>query len=355
LIFDYGGSITAGSKVEALKIIPFFNEMSEYDLHQIDQITVEKNFSAGEMIIQEQTTAAGFFIIHSGKVEITKKFSGGEEMVLGIHSDGEFFGEMALLDEGLRSATATAIIPTTVLEISSCDFENLLYKAPVLAYSLLKEMSSRLRETGALLVSYLQRKNRELSQAYLDTVIVIVQNIEARDPYSLGHAQRVSAIAKAIGREMGLTNEELSFLEIGSLLHDLGNISVPDSILCKPGPLEHEEYEQVKGHAQKGKKMIEGITYLQKAIPYVFYHHERFDGTGYPKKLAGSEIPLAGRIIAVADIFDAITHDRAHRKGKSLDEGLVEIQKSSSKELDPAVVKAFLKVWKSEDLADLFK
>jgi len=355
LIFDYGGSITAGSKVEALKIIPFFNDMSEYDLHQIDQITVEKNFSAGEMIIQEQTTAAGFFIIHSGKVEITKKFSGGEEMVLGIHSDGEFFGEMALLDEGLRSATATAIIPTTVLEISSCDFENLLYKAPVLAYSLLKEMSSRLRETGALLVSYLQRKNRELSQAYLDTVIVIVQNIEARDPYSLGHAQRVSAIAKAIGREMGLTNEELSFLEIGSLLHDLGNISVPDSILCKPGPLEHEEYEQVKGHAQKGKKMIEGITYLQKAIPYVFYHHERFDGTGYPKKLAGSEIPLAGRIIAVADIFDAITHDRAHRKGKSLDEGLVEIQKSSSKELDPAVVKAFLKVWKSEDLADLFK
>ena len=329
--------------------------MSEYDLHQIDQITVEKNFDAGEIIIQEQATAAGFFIIHSGKVEIVKKFSGGEEMVLGIHSDGDFFGEMALLDEGLRSATARALIPTTILEISSLDFENLLYKAPVLAYSLLKEMSSRLRETGALLVSYLQRKNRELSQAYLDTVIVIVQNIEARDSYLLGHAQRVTAIAKAIGKEMGLTNEELSFLEIGSLLHDLGNIGVPDAIFCKTGPLEHKEYEQVKEHAQKGKKIIEGIAYLQKAIPYVFYHHERFDGTGYPKKLAGSEIPLAGRIIAVADVFDAITHDRAHRKGKSLDEGLVEIQKSGGKELDPAVVKTFLKVWKSENLADLFK
>ena len=193
------------------------------------------------------------------------------------------------------------------------------------------------------------------SQAYVDTVAVVVQNIEARDPYMLGHAHRVTAIAKAIGKEMGLTNDELSFLEIGSLLHDLGKISVPDSIFCKPGPLEHEEYEQVKEHTQKGKKMIEGITYLQNAIPYVFYHHERFDGTGYPKKLAGSDIPLPGRIIAVADVFDAMTHDRAHRKGKSLDEALVEIQKSGGKELDPAVVKAFLKVWKSTNLADLFK
>ena len=328
--------------------------MSEYDLHQIDQITVERNFRAGEIIIQEQTKAAGFFIIDSGKVEISKKFSDGEEMVLGIHSDGEFFGEMALLDEGLRSATARALIPTRLLEISSRDFENLLYKAPVLAYSLVKEMSSRLRETGALMVSYLQRKNRELSMAYLDTVTVIVQNIEARDPYILGHAQRVTAIAKSIGKEMGLTKEELYFLEIGSLLHDLGNIGVPDSIFCKPGPLEHEEYEQVKEHSKKGKKMIEGITYLQNAIPYVFYHHERFDGTGYPKKLAGSEIPLAGRIIAVADVFDAVTHDRAHRKGRSLDEGLVEIQKSSGKQLDPAVVKTFLKVWNCENLVDLF-
>ncbi|KKL79289.1 hypothetical protein LCGC14_2016330 [marine sediment metagenome] len=154
--------------------------MSEYDLHQIDQITVERNFHAGEIIIQEQTKAAGFFIIDSGKVEISKKFSDGEEMVLGIHSDGEFFGEMALLDEGLRSATARALIPTRILEISSRDFKNLLYKAPVLGYSIVKEMSSRLRETGALMISYLQRKNRELSQAYLDTVTVIVQNIEAR-------------------------------------------------------------------------------------------------------------------------------------------------------------------------------
>ena len=114
------------------------------------------------------------------RLEISKKFSDGEEMALGIHSDGEFFGEMALLDEGLRSATARVLIPTRILEISSRDFKNLLYKAPVLGYSIVKEMSSRLRETGALMISYLQRKNREHSQAYLDTVTVIVQNIEAR-------------------------------------------------------------------------------------------------------------------------------------------------------------------------------
>ncbi len=285
--------MTAGSKIDVLRKIPFFSDMSDYDLHQIDQITVEKDYGAGDVIVRENTTAAGFFVIDHGEVEITKKFEDGEEMVLGVHSDGEFFGEMALLDEGPRSATARALKSTTVLEISRHDFETLLYTAPVLA--------------------------------------------------------------KAIGREMGLTDEELFSLEIGALLHDLGKISVPDSILLKPGPLEHEEYEQVKEHPQKGKEMIEGITYLERAIPYVFYHHERFDGTGYPRKLAGSEIPLAGRIIAVADVFDAITHDRAYRKGRSFDDALAEIQKNAGKQFDSAVVEVFLKAWKDKRLADLLQ
>ncbi len=347
--------MTAGSKIDVLKKIPFFSDMSDYDLHQIGQITVEKDYRAGDVIIRENTSAARFFVIDHGKVEITKKFEDGEEMVLGVHSDGEFFGEIALLDEGPRSATARALKPTTVLEISRHDFETLLYTAPVLAYTMMKELSSRLRETGALLVSHLQRKNRQLSQAYLETVTLIIHTIEERNSYTRGHTRRATVLAKAIGREMGLIDEELFSLEIGTLLHDLGKISVPDSILLKPGPLEHEEYERVKEHPQKGKEMIEGIAYLERVVPYVFYHHERFDGTGYPRKLAGSEIPLAGRIIAVADVFDAITHDRAYRKGRSFDDASAEIQKNAGKQFDPAVVEAFLKAWKDKRLADLLQ
>ena len=210
-----------------------------------------------------------------------------------MHSDGEFFGEMALLDEGPRSATVRALAPTTVLEIARRDFETLMYKSPVLAYSIMRELSSRLRETAALLVSHLQRKNRQLSQAYLDTVNIVIQAIEARDSYTSGHTGRVTELAKAIGRRMKLPEEQLFNLEIGSLLHDVGQISVPDAILRKRGPLEEAEYERVKKHPEDGKKIVEPISCLENAIPSILHHHERFDGSGYPEKLHGEQIPLS--------------------------------------------------------------
>lgn len=120
------------------------------------------------MIVQESSAAEIFFIICHGKIEITKKFEDGEDFILGVHSDGEFFGEMALLDEGPRSASARALEPTLVLEISRADFESLIYTAPVLAYTIMKELSSRLRQTGALLISHLQHKNRRLRQSHRD-------------------------------------------------------------------------------------------------------------------------------------------------------------------------------------------
>jgi len=339
-----GGPDTADTKIDKLRDISFFSGLSEYDLHQIDQITVERSYSPGELIVEENTEAERFFIIHRGKIEIVKRFEDGEEFVLGVHSDGDFFGEMALLDEGPRSATARALEDTTVVEISRQDFEALLYKAPVLAYGIMKELSARLRGTAALLVSHLQRKNRQLLQSYVDTVNALIQAVEARDAYTRGHTERVTRMAKAMGRHLGLTEETLFVVEIASLLHDIGKIGIPDEILQKPGPLESGEYELVKQHPEQGSRMIDRILYLEQAVPQVLAHHERFDGSGYPRGLAGEDIPLPGRIIAVADVYDAMTSDRRYRKAMGRERALAVIREGAGKQFDPGVVEALLAV-----------
>jgi CRP-like cAMP-binding protein len=223
------------STIDKLKSISFFADMSEYDLQQIAEITEEKNYAKGEVIVEERTSAERFFIIHSGKIEITKQFEDGEEFVLAVHSNGDFFGEMALLDEGPRSATARALEPTTVLEITRPNFETLLYKAPVVAYHIIRELSSRLRETGALLVSLLQRRNRQLYRSYLDTISMIMQAVEKGMPGAAERSRDIQKVARAVGQAMKLSEEQMLTLEINALAAGLGIEAFPEPLSLKPG------------------------------------------------------------------------------------------------------------------------
>ena len=350
-IIERGGSITEKTVTEMLKEISFFSNMSDYDLRQIAEIVMEKSYRKGAAIIEELTEAERFFIIHKGKIEITKKFEGYEEFVLAVQSDGDFFGEMALLDEGRRSATVRALEPTTVLEISRNNFETLLYKAPVLAYRIMKELSSRLRETGALLISYLKQRNRQLYQAYIETMTMVVRAMEKQGSRIRGLSRRVTELSKIIGKEMGLDEEDLLILELGALLHDLGMLSMPDKLVEKPGRLTPAEFDKIKAHAKKSTEIISGIPFLEKVIPQILYHHEKFDGTGYPEGLSGPNIPQASRIIAVVDAFDAMTHEQPYRERLTAEQAVEEIRKGAAKEFDPEVVAAFLKLWESGKVA----
>jgi HD-GYP domain-containing protein (c-di-GMP phosphodiesterase class II) len=336
--------------LEKLKEISFFAEISDADLRHIADIIQQKNYEEGAVIIEELTDAERFFIIYQGKIEITKRLDDGEELVLAVQSDGDFFGEMALLDARPRSASARALEPTTVLEISRDDFETLLFKAPMLAFRIMKELSTRLRETAALLISHLQQRNRLLYRSHLDTIEMVVQAIEKRDLQTSGRTRRVTDIAKAIGKEMGLAEEELLILELSSLLHDLGMLAMPEKLLEKPGPLAASEYSRIKNHTQKIKEMIEGIPFLERAIPHVLHHHEKFDGTGYPEGLSGTRIPQSSRIIAVVDAFEAMTGERPYRESLSVDAAVKEISKDSGIQFDPEVVKVLVKLWKSGSL-----
>jgi len=219
--------------IATLKKIGFFAELSDFDLAQIAGITEAKTYRRGEVIVEERTAAERFFIIAEGKIEITKRFADGAQFVLAVHSNGEFFGEMALLDEGLRSATVRAVEDTSLLEISRHDFETLLYKAPVLAYRILRELSSRLRETGALLVSYLESRNLQTYRTYLQTVTAFLRRLEAQEPGLVGRVEKARQLARAAGQELRLPEEEVLIAEIGVILRSL---EIPTEPPVLPAP-----------------------------------------------------------------------------------------------------------------------
>ena len=224
----------AAADIGTLKKIGFFADLSDFDLAQIAGITEACDYRSGELIVEERAAAERFYIIVRGKIEISKRFADGEQFVVGVHSDGEFFGEMGLLDEGPRSATVRAVESTTLLEITRADFETLLYKAPLLAYRILRELSARLRETGALLMSFLERRNAQTYRAYLQTVEGFLRRTAGQDPTGAGMVERARELVRAAGREMGLLEEELLIAEIGVILRALRVPSEPPALPPAP-------------------------------------------------------------------------------------------------------------------------
>lgn len=195
-------------------------------------------------------------------------------------------------------------------------------------------------------------KNKMLAAALEDlesnlesVVRCLVKAVEAKDPYTAGHSERVTQYSLWIGEELGLGPYELRVLELGTLVHDVGKIGIPDAILTKPGKLTDEEYEEIKKHPELGVRILEGIGMFQDCIPIVRWHHERLDGSGYPDKLEGSNVPFLVRIAAVADIFDAMTSTRAYRSGIEPAIVLKVLREDANKGLlDPIAVEALEKI-----------
>ncbi len=191
-----------------------------------------------------------------------------------------------------------------------------------------------------------------LADSYQATLRALSAALDARDSETEGHSQRVTKLALAIGAALNLSPEELTTLERGALLHDVGKIGVPDNILLKSGPLNKAEREWMNRHPQLGYDMLKEISFLQDALPVVLHHQERWDGSGYPEGLRGEQIPLGARIFAVADTYDAMTSTRPYRRALSHEEALTEIRQCSGTQFDPRIVEAFFSLFQQE--LDLF-
>ena len=192
-----------------------------------------------------------------------------------------------------------------------------------------------------------RRKNVQLfdrREAHLQTILLMANTIEARDPYMYNHLHHVRKIALLFGKSLKWDEDSLSILELGSLLHDIGKFNVPLEILNKQGSFTAEERKILHQHPESGAEMLKGITHLKPTIPYILYHHEKWDGSGYPFGLSRESIPLEGRIMAIIDVYDAIGNDRSYHRGQTKEKALKTIKEKSGSHFDPLLVAEFLKL-----------
>jgi putative nucleotidyltransferase with HDIG domain len=217
-----------------------------------------------------------------------------------------------------------------------------------LALALLVRGASRRLRTQA---SDLRRSSDDLRESYrlleqssLETIEALNATVEAKDPYTAGHSQRVRDLSLAIGRELGLPGDRLEMLAASALFHDVGKIGVPDAILAKPSRLSREEFEIVKEHAARGAEIVSNLSRFEKGVAAIRNHHERWDGRGYPDGLAGGEIPLEASIIGLADAWDAMTTARPYSRPLPVSAALEEVRAGRGTQFRPEVVDALLAV-----------
>ncbi len=193
-----------------------------------------------------------------------------------------------------------------------------------------------------------------ISSLFMGTIRSLIKAIEAKDKYTSGHSDRVASYALCIGKGLDLPSKMLAVLHLSGLLHDIGKIGVEEKILLKNGKLSDKEFEQVKAHPVRGVEIIENIKNIEDVTSAVKYHHEKFDGSGYPSGLKGNDIPLTARILAVADTYDAMTSDRPYRKSFAPEKAVDEIRKFTLKQFDPDITEVFLRLYnKSQILPDV--
>lgn len=190
--------------------------------------------------------------------------------------------------------------------------------------------------------SALKDRSEHLKASYDSIVAVLCAALDLRDNLTLGQAKRVSEIGSILAHQMGLRKEQLRQIEKAAILHDIGKIGVADAVLAKPGPLDEKEWMEMKRHPEMGFEILNSIDFLRDAAEVVYAHHERFDGSGYPRGLKGDEIPLGARVFAVVDAYDAMTSHRPYRKALPHYKAVDEIKRNAGTQFDPGIVRDFV-------------
>jgi putative nucleotidyltransferase with HDIG domain len=209
------------------------------------------------------------------------------------------------------------------------------------------ELAAANTRLGAALATN-QELMRSMQRSYVSTITSLARTIEAKDPYTGGHTERVRDFAMLLARDMGLSQEDLHAVEVGAIIHDIGKIGIPDDILSKPGRLTDDEFDEMRRHPEISSYIVSELEVPEIVKQMVRSHHERWDGRGYPDGLAGEAIPLAARILAVADTVDAMTSDRSYRAALPIEVAVEEVRKLAGAQFCPAVAETFLRCYERD-------
>ena len=310
-------------------------------------------------IVRERLEIAGYFV---------EEASDGDEALAMLESNGPYnvlltdirmpvMDGITLLGEwGKRSPATAGIVMSAnaeldtavhALKMGACDYITKPFNFDVLLITIenalrKKDLERQLDDYRANLEEKVKEQTDVINSMYVRSIDAMIKALEAKDFYTRGHSQRVTLYSMAIAAELGMKGQDLEDLHRASVLHDLGKIGVREAVLNKPGRLTEEEFGEIVRHPETAVRILEPIPFFRPLLPAILHHHERFDGKGYPSRLAGRSIPLASRIMAIADTFDAMTSTRAYRKALPVADAIAEIRRCSGTQFDPDIVPAFL-------------
>ena len=280
---------------------------------------------------------------HYSKRLMQRCFSKGESALYKNVQDQQELMSQSIAD-GAMSSVLCVLLRTPRRKLGVLHLDRSIFQEPFSEDDLQLADALAAHASAGIECAFLLRKQREL---FLNTIMCLAQMVELRDEYTGGHTQRVTRYALALAAQLDMPHDQVELIRIGGPLHDIGKIGIPDEVLRKPGKLTSAEFAMMQKHTTLGAEYLSSIPELKPVIPIIRNHHERWDGTGYPDRLAKLDIPYLARILAVADAFDAMTSDRPYhidKKGRSAQEAFAEVEEQCGRQFDPDCARAFLAI-----------
>lgn len=335
-----------------LAAVEMFRSLPDDAIAALSERAVLRRLDAGEVVFEEGDLGESLFVVREGMLKVVRPAL-GQSLVLDRLGPGRAFGEVAVLNETPRLASVISVEPSQVVEIAKADLDEVLEANPLAVRLMLGSLARSLTLAKEELARHnnrleheVRRRTADLHESQLEVVRRLGRAAESRD-YGTGmHITRMSRIAHLIARAARMDSDECELLLHAAPMHDIGKIGIPDAILLKPGPLDPDEWEEMKRHTTIGAELLAGshspVVQLGEVIALT--HHERWDGSGYPHGLAGDATPLVGRISAIADVFDALISERPYKDAWDHQSAANEISSQAGRQFDPELVDLFLEL-----------
>ncbi len=333
-----------------LAAVEMFRSLPNEAIAALSERAVLRRLDAGEVVFEEGDLGESLFVVREGMLKVVRPAL-GQSLVLDRLGPGRAFGEVAVLNETPRLASVISVEPSQVVEIAKADLDEVLEANPLAVRLMLGSLARSLTLAKEELARHnnrleheVRRRTADLHESQLEVVRRLGRAAESRD-YGTGmHITRMSRIAHLIARAARLDPDQCELLLHAAPMHDIGKIGIPDAILLKPGPLDPDEWEEMKRHTTIGAELLAGshspVVQLGEVIALT--HHERWDGSGYPHGVAGDATPLVGRICAIADVFDALISERPYKDAWDHQSAANEIASQAGRQFDPELVDLFL-------------